>query len=162
MNTNSVTILIICSLFVFFLCCQSEERRSSIPATSPVEAESMTQPMQEPTHPYEFLRQWKPNNELNGYGAEILLNRDYSEIEFVSLIQKLAERHDPVIIRIFTSRKAYDQEQADNYGPEYKSGYILFYVKNMTGRGAYRGFNEIRWMQEIGKFSPKFGLKTRL
>ena len=35
-------------------------------------------------------------------------------------------------------------------------------VKNLTGEGAYNGFNEIRWMQKEGRFSDLFGTKTCL
>ena len=119
-------------------------------------------PTKEATAPYEVLRQWLPNNEPTGYGAEILLNLDYTESELISFVKQLAASHDPVIIRIFTSLTAYEQEKTENYGPSYDSDYILFYVKNMTGRGAYRGFNEIRWMQAVGKYSSKFGLKTKM
>jgi hypothetical protein len=99
---------------------------------------------------------------VSGFGADILLKDDVSERDLVSLIKQLAGSHDPVVIRVYTSRTAYDQEQNGNYGPEYDSDYILFYVKNFSRMGAYRGCNEIRWMQEVGKFSSKFGTKSEL
>jgi hypothetical protein len=111
---------------------------------------------------YTILRQWKPNNYPNGYGAEILLTQKLNEMGLVALIKKLSEGRDPVIIRIFSTRAAYDAERNETYGDAYARGYILFYVKNLTGRGAYRGFNEIRWMQEKGQFSKKFGKKTKM
>ena len=110
---------------------------------------------------FTYLRQFKPSNIQNGFGADILLKDDLSEQELVSFVKHLAGSHNPVLIRIFTSRVAYDQEQNNNYGPEYDSNYILFYVKNFSSAPAYRGFNEIRWMQKIGKFSSKFGTKTK-
>ena len=110
---------------------------------------------------FTYLRKFKPNNIQNGYGADILLKDDLSEQELVSFVKRLAGSHDPVVIRIFTSRIAYAQEQSDNYGPEYDSDYILFFVRNLSGRGAYRNCNEIRWMQATGQFSAKFGTKTR-
>jgi hypothetical protein len=110
---------------------------------------------------FTHLRRFKPNNIQNGYGADILLKDELSEKELVSLLKRLAGSHDPVVIRIFTSHIAYAQEQNDNYGPEYDSDYILFFVRNLSGRGAYRNCNEIRWMQATGKFSVKFGTKTR-
>ena len=115
-----------------------------------------------PVVEYEILDSFKPNKEPNGFGAVILLKSDLSENKLISFVKKIAANYDPVLIRVFISREAYQQEKTNNYGQEYKSGYILFYVKNKTGRGAYRGFNEIRWMQEVGKFSGKFGLKTKL
>ena len=113
---------------------------------------------------FSILRQWKPNDEPNGYGAEILLEEKIDGLEegdLVAFVRELARDHDPANIRIFSSREAYNQEQSNDYGPEYKSDYLLFYVKNETRRGAYRGLNEIRWMQEVGKFSGKYGKKTQ-
>ena len=157
-------VLLVADLPVLFIGCNSEKSGDNSPARpSAIETSGVIHEFPEKvTPPYEILRSWRPNNEAKGYGAEILLNLDYSEAELISLVKQLATGHDPVVIRIFTSRNAYEQEQTGNYGPAYKSDYILFYVKNTTGRGAYRGFNEIRWMQEVGKYSSKFGSKTRM
>lgn len=110
---------------------------------------------------FAYLRLFKPNNIQNGYGADILLKDELSEQELVSFVKGLAGSHDPVVIRIFTSHTAYAQEHTGNYGPEYDSDYILFYVRNFSDRGAYRGCDEIRWMQATGKFSSKAGTKTK-
>ena len=66
------------------------------------------------------------------------------------------------MIRVFTSETAYVQEKTNNFGPEYQSDYLLMYVKNRTGSGPYSGFNEILWMQEVGEFADKYGMKTQL
>ena len=110
---------------------------------------------------FTYLRFFKPNNMQTGYGAVILLKDELSEQELVSFVKRLAGSHDPVVIRIFTSQIAYAQELNDNYGQEYDSDYILCYIKNFSGRGAFKGCNEIRWMQETGKFSSKFGTMTK-
>ncbi|MFH1717610.1 MAG: hypothetical protein ABIF19_09690 [Planctomycetota bacterium] len=115
-----------------------------------------------PKPTFTHLRLFKPNNRQNGYGADIFLRDELSEQELVSFVKSLADSHDPVVIRIFISHIAYAQELNGNYGPEYDSGYILVYIKNFSGSGAFRGCNEIRWMQATGKFSSKFGTKTRL
>ena len=113
-----------------------------------------------PASSYTVLRQWKPNNDPNGYGAEILIGHDLSEKDLIALIKKLSHGHDPVSIDVWSSRVAYEQSKRNQYGEAFARGFILTYVKNLTGKGAYRGFNEIRWMQEKGKFSAKFGTKT--
>ncbi len=105
-----------------------------------------------------FLRRWKPSDARNGFGADVLLQQDLTEQHLVAFVKQLAGKHDPVIIRVWTSRTAWQDEDAIT--PEFKSDYILFYVKNSTGRGGYRGFNEIRWMQEVGKYSHNYGKKT--
>lgn len=126
---------------------------------SPLELEPSPQVESMPR--FTHLRSFKPDNVQTGYGADILLQDELSEQELVSFVKRLAGSHDPVVIRIFTSHIAYTQEQNDNYGPEYDSDYILFFVRNLSGRGAYLNCNEIRWMQTTGKFSAKFGTKTR-
>ena len=164
MHRRLILVFLVWSMALLFVGCKTNENEDNSLAQS-VSSESPQvahEAPKEATAPYEVLRQWRPNNEPTGYGAEILLNMDYTESELISFVKQLAVGHDPVIIRIFTSLKAYEQEKEGNYGAAYDSDYILFYVKNMTGRGAYRGFNEIRWMQEVGKYSSKFGLKTKM
>jgi hypothetical protein len=116
---------------------------------------------------YEVLRQGEPYEEdtNNGLGLEILLKEKESDLTkkgIVKFINTIEKDKDPVNIRIFLSRKAYEDEQNENYSDEYDKGYLLFYVKNTTVDRAYYGFNEIRWMQEKGKFSNLFGNKTKL
>lgn len=111
---------------------------------------------------YSTLRQWSPNDAARGLGLEIVLGQDVTEQDLIDLVKQLSSGHDPVVIRVFTSETAYEQEKTNNFGPEYQSDYLLFYVKNGTGSGAYSGFNEIRWMQEVGKFADKYGTKTQL
>ena len=139
---------------------EREQVEAQLPESKPEDREWQI-PQVKPIPTFTYLREFKPNNIQNGYGADILLEDELSEQELVSFVKRLAGSHDPVVIRIFTSRIAYDQEQNDDYGPEYDSDYILFYVKNFSGRGAYRGCNEIRWMQATGEFSSKFGTKTK-
>lgn len=108
---------------------------------------------------YTILRQWKPMRRARGFGADVLLEQEVDEEQLVQFVKRLAAAHDPVVIRVFTSREAYADEDAAT--PAFRSGFLIFYVKNATGSGRYRGFNEIRWMQEVGKFSSKFGHKTK-
>lgn len=107
-----------------------------------------------------ILRQWKPMSRPGGLGADVLLEQDVNVEQLVRFVEQLARAHDPVIIRVFTSREAYADQ--DGTTPAFQTGFLIFYVKNGTGRGPYRGFNEIRWMQEVGKFSSRFGQKTKL
>jgi hypothetical protein len=50
----------------------------------------------------------------------------------------------------------------DNYTYDFDHGFLLMYIKNTTGKGLYIGVNEIRWMQEKGKFEHLFGGKTKM
>ena len=110
---------------------------------------------------HSVLRDWKPNRDYRGLGLEILVSDEATEEELIELIQTLAGRRENVNIRVYSSNEAYRQEQRQSYGDAYKRGYLLFYIKNLTGRGPFDGFNEIRWMQETGHLSHKRGEKMR-
>ncbi len=110
---------------------------------------------------HSVLRDWKPNNDYRGLGLEILVSDQTTANELVALIRKLAARREHVNIRVYSSQEAYRQGQRQTYGDAYKNGYLLFYVKNLSGRGPFDGLNEIRWMQEKGQLSHKLGEKTR-
>ena len=103
------------------------------------------------------LRDWKPNSDYRGLGLEILVGEESTEEELVTLIKKLAARREHVNIRVYSSKEAYRQEQRQTYGDAYKRGYLLFYIKNLTGRGPFAGLNEIRWMQEKGHLPHRLG-----
>ena len=83
-----------------------------------------------------------------------------TEDHLVDLIRTLSTGHDPVLIKAYGSDEAYQAEQNETYGDVWETGYLLFYVKNFTGRGAFSGFNEIRWMQQEGNLPHKLGEKT--
>ena len=74
--------------------------------------------------PYSTLRKWSPNNAARGLGLEIVLEQeDVTEQDLINLIKQLSSGHDPVVIRVFKSKTAYEQEQTNDFGPEYKSDY---------------------------------------
>ncbi len=110
---------------------------------------------------YSVLRDWKPNKDYRGLGLEVLVGEEATEEELVALIKKLARGREHVNIRVYSSQEAYRQEQRQTYGDAYKRGYLLFYIKNLTGRGPFDGLNEIRWMQEKGHLPHKLGEKTQ-
>ncbi len=107
------------------------------------------------------MRDWKPNKDYLGLGLEILVGDEAKEEELVALIKNLAGRREHVNIRVYSSEAAYRQEQRQTYGDAYQSGYLLFYIKNLTGRGPFDGLNEIRWMQEKGHLSHRRGGKMQ-
>ncbi len=141
--------------------------REDPPALAPIQTNiSKTVEPQEKEIPFQViehavLRDWKPNNDYRGLGMEILVSDKATADELVALIKKLAAGREHVNIRVYSSREAYRQEQRQTYGDAYQSGYLLFYIKNLSGRGPFDGLNEIRWMQEKGHLSHKLGEKTR-
>lgn len=110
---------------------------------------------------FSIITQWQPDENPNGFGADILLEEDLTQEQLIDFVKDLSSDYDPILIRIYTSQQAYDQEQSEEYGDEWREGYVIFYVKNLTGEGAYSGYNEIRWMQEIGEFAHLFGQVTK-
>ncbi len=110
---------------------------------------------------HSVLRDWKPNNDYRGLGLEILVSGEATADELVALIKNLAARREHVNIRVYSSQEAYRQEQRQTYGDAYQRGYLLFYIKNLSGRGPFDGLNEIRWMQEKGHLPHKLGEKMQ-
>lgn len=112
---------------------------------------------------YDVLRSWNPDSDPNAIGMEILINPDdVSKENIVNLVQKIADNKSKAVIKIYQDKKAWQGEQKGVYGDIFDAGYLVFYVKNTTGSGAYRGFNEIRWMQELGNLEELFGTNMQL
>jgi hypothetical protein len=136
--------------------------REDPPPLAPIQTE---EPQKEeipfPVIEYSVLRDWKPNKDYRGLGLEILVGDEAKEEELVALIKNLAAGREHVNIRVYSSQEAYRQEQRQTYGDAYQSGYLLFYIKNLTGRGPFDGLNEIRWMQEKGQLSHRRGGKMQ-
>ncbi len=123
-----------------------------------------TQPQATPSKPrleYSELRKWMPTDERLGLGLEILVDPGATEDQLIDLVKNLTGSRDPVTIRVFSSQKAYDEDRRQTYTEEHQSGYLILYLKNLTGRGPFDGLNEIRWMQEKGHLSHKRGSRTK-
>ena len=111
---------------------------------------------------YDILREWNPDNEGDAIGLDILLSpKDVNEETIKEIVQQIVGDKKKAMIKVYQSKKAYSEETTGNYSDEYKKGYVAFYVKNLTGDGAYQDFDEIRWMQEIGKLSSLYGTVTK-
>ena len=113
---------------------------------------------------FEVVRSWKPDGKTNGLGLELVLSNNLNDItkeDMISFIRKIADKKDPATITVYASKAAYVDAKG-NYGEEAQKGHILSYVKNNSGNGAFQGFNEIRWMQEKGRFENLFGETTTL
>ena len=147
--TRLITMIIISILFL--VGCDNKEQEAL-----------EQQRIEEQTLKYTSLREWQPNNNINGLGLDILLEGNLEVDSLISLIKELSIGKDPVVISIYTDEKVYNNVKNNIYGEPFDQHFILMYVQNNTGKGIYNGCNEIRWMQEIGKFSGLFGTKTQL
>lgn len=114
--------------------------------------------------PYKTLREWNPNKNSNAIGLDILIDKKYaSKDQIKELLNEIVGNNELANILIFTSKKAWiEVNESSKPTNESLENYIAFYVKNETGEGAYRGFNEIRWMQENGNLSNLYGTNTKL
>ena len=110
---------------------------------------------------YKTLRSWKPSNISSGLGLDILVEKTITKDQTINLIKSLSKNKDPVIIRIWTSTKAYNDENCNT--KEFKSDYLAFYAKNKNNKTpVFRNTDEICWMQETGCFSHLYGKKTQI
>ncbi len=125
------------------------------PAPAPDASLEFQKPEPPPAKPilkYSVAQKWLPNDEPNGLGLEIVLeNPDPTKEELIDLVTQITAGRDPVSLKVYATQAAYDTQKT--YGDEWDRGYLLAYVKNGTGKGAFQGFNEIRWMASAGKFA---------
>ncbi|MFN9445856.1 MAG: hypothetical protein ACK56G_19200 [Pirellulaceae bacterium] len=123
------------------------------PATDPsLEFQKPEPPPAKPILKYSVAQKWLPNDEPNGLGLEIVLeNPEPTKEELIDLVTQITAGRDPVSLKVYATQAAYDTQKT--YGDEWDRGYLLAYVKNGTGKGAFQGFNEIRWMASAGKFA---------
>lgn len=112
---------------------------------------------------YSVLREWNPDNDPSALGLEILISEeDARPVNITNLVRNLSGGREKVVIKVYQDKKAWEESEVGEYTDVFNKGYLAFYVKNLTGSGAYRGFNEIRWMQEGGELDSLFGSKTQL
>ena len=111
---------------------------------------------------YEILREFRPHQIPNSLGLDLLVGSNISKTEIITLLKTLSKDKDPVRINIYTDHKVYKDSENNIYGDAFDEHFLLCYIKNLTARGVYYGSNEIRWMQERGKFKDLSGSKTRL
>ncbi len=107
---------------------------------------------------YTFITTFNPGDDPNAFGADVLLLDDINNFEvedIVIFIKDLSDPYEVAVIRLWTSQTAYDQDQNYAWGPEYSEGYILYFAKTSSTTSP-----EIRWFQEVGKFSSLFGTRT--
>ena len=111
----------------------------------------------------EYLEYQKPDGNRPNYIAILHYKGDVTEKRLIDIVKIFNQSYGKaVLVKIFSSTKAYQNEKNNVYGNIYDSDYLLFYVKNLRNWGAYKGFNEIRWMQAKGGLSHLLGTKYKL
>ena len=140
--------------------------------TSPPPAVSTTRPSEEkrpgaalppPLEVVEILRgPWRPYDDPNGFGAEVLLNREpRSAEEVVLLMREYIGDRDVASVTLFTSREAFTQNQANEFGEAWRRGMIAAAVRQRSHPGrAFYGMSRINWLQEVGPLSGLMGQAT--
>ena len=111
----------------------------------------------------EYLEYEKPDGNHPNYVAILLYKGDVTENRLIDIVKIFNQSYGKaVLVKIFSSSQAYQNEKNNVYGNIYDSDYLLFYVKNLRNWGVYKGFNEIRWMQAKGGLSHLFDTKYKL
>ena len=110
----------------------------------------------------EYLEYQKPDGNHPNYVAILLYKSDVTEKRLIDIVKIFNQSYGKaVLVKIFSSTQAYQNEKNNVYGEIYDSDYLLYYVKNIRNWGAYKGFNEIRWMQAKGGLSHLLGTKYK-
>jgi hypothetical protein len=100
---------------------------------------------------FDKLREWYPDNDLSAIGLEILVSRDdVTKENIIKLAESISSKTQKAVVKFYQSKEAWAEEKSGSYTEVYDQDYLAFYVKNLTGKGAYNGLNEIRWMQAEG------------
>lgn len=110
------------------------------------------------------LKEWKsgelnPNGRvLSSSGFYILIDENLEQEEIIEIVKQLAKKDSSVVVKVFSTQKAYEEDISLKFTNEYKKGYILYFSKNEKIGSNGR----ITWMQEIGKLEKLYGSKTEL
>lgn len=145
--------------------CGEEDREQTEQVEEPteVEEELSVQETVEPPIDYSILREWNPDDDPQAVGLEILINEnDATKENIENLVKSLSDNARKAAIKVFQSRQAWQEEQSGDYTDAYDSGYLAYYMKNLTGSGAFQGRNEIRWFQAEGQLEHLMGSSTQL
>jgi hypothetical protein len=108
----------------------------------------------------EYLSYKKPNKKkgYENYVADILYSGEVSYSIMYSIVDIFNKAYpERCLVRIWNSKEAYNQDMSGNYGDAFRSGFILYYSKNINNN-----YNAIKWMQEQGALSNLFGTQTNL
>lgn len=139
--------------------CGEEEQQQA----EQVEEEITVEEPAEPPIEYTILREWNPDEDPRAIGLEILINEEDATKENIeNLVKSLSHSAGKAAIKVFQNQQAWEEERSGDYTDVYDSGYLAYYVKNLTGSGAFQGRNEIRWFQAEGQLEHLMGSTTQL
>ena len=102
------------------------------------------------------------NHNNISYSVDLIYTGEITKNNLIEICNEFNKEYDAVVVKIYSSKDGYSALKNNVFNDAFYSDYLLFYVKNNTGEGAYKGFNEIRWMQEKGALGDLFGLKHKL
>lgn len=142
---------------------EDQQRTEQIEESTEIEEEMSVQEPVDPPIDHSILREWNPDDDPQAVGLEILISEnDATKENIENLIKTLSDNDSKAAIKVFQSRQAWQEEQSGDYTDAYDSGYLAYYVKNLTGSGAFQGRNEIRWFQAEGQLEHLMGSSTQL
>jgi hypothetical protein len=142
---------------------QKAEVVQQIPPTNNQPAKKSETQISDSVIGFDKLREWNPDDDTQAIGLEILISKeDVTKEGIIKLVKSITSNTQKAVVKIYQNKQAWNEEQSGNYTSVFNEGYLAFCVKNLTNSGAYRGFNEIRWMQEKGNLQDLFGDKMKL
>jgi len=101
----------------------------------------------------EYVDSWEPNDKRTNYGFDLIYTGEISEQKLIEICKEFNNTYDEVVVRIFSTKQAYNSVQNDIFDDNFNTGYLVYYIKKTS--------NEIRWMQENGNLSSLFGTKHK-
>jgi predicted PurR-regulated permease PerM len=159
--SSGMKIVVIIIGFIIFGATIDTSNVSTTQQTEPQKEEQQT--TQNEDIDYSILRQWYPDNDSQAVGLDILISEsDATKEKILRLVSSLSSNTNKASIGIYQSKQAWNEDQSGNYSNIHKSGFLAIYIKNHSNFGAYKGFNEIRWMQENGNLQDLFGTETKM
>ena len=79
----------------------------------------------------EYLEYQKPDGNRPNYIVILLYKGDVTEKRLIDIVKVFNQSYGKaVLVKIFSSTQAYQNEKNNVYGDIYDSDYLLFYVKN--------------------------------
>lgn len=142
---------------------EDQQRTEQIEESTEIEEELSVEEPLDPPIDYTILREWNPDDDPQAVGLEILISENEATKENIeNLVKSLSDNVRKAAIKVFQSRQAWQEEQSGEFTDAYDSGYLAYYVKNLTGSGAFQGRNEVRWFQAEGQLEHLMGSSNQL
>ena len=101
----------------------------------------------------EYISHHPPDYKGDAHLFDLVYTGEVEKEKLIEICKVFNNKYDNVVVKIFTSKDAFNCVNNNIVNDDFYSGYLLYYVKKDS--------NEIRWAQEKGAISYLFGDKTK-